>query len=353
MEDKKYTIKDIAQMAGVSPGTVDRVMHERGEVSEASRAKVKKILDEINYQPNIFAIGLAAKRKYTIYCLIPYFKENDYWYSVVQGIKKAATELNPFNVRTDYIFYNHSEKDSYLKAQQQLMEQMPDAVLIAPNFKDETLAFTTLLQQKNIPFVFIDVNLESVKALKYIGQDSFQSGYIAAKILMREYSEDKELLLFLSNFREDPAEFQMQRRLEGFMKYLHENKLDPKIHEVILDRDNPEKTINRLNAFFQNHQGTYLGAVFNSRVYQIGKYLEVSGQKMAALIGYDLLPQNVKLLKAGYVNYLIGQRPGLQGYCGVKALSDKIMLKKDIEPVKYMPIDILMKDNIDYYFELI
>ena len=75
-------------MAGVSAGTVDRVMHNRGEVSEASRAKVQKILDEINYQPNMFAIGLAAKKKYSIYCLIPYYKENDYWYSVAEGIKK-------------------------------------------------------------------------------------------------------------------------------------------------------------------------------------------------------------------------------------------------------------------------
>ncbi len=340
-------------MAGVSTGTVDRVMHERGEVSEVSRDKVKKILEKINYQPNMFAIGLAAKRKYKIYCLIPNYKKDDYWYSVAQGIEKAAIELKPFNVNTGFIFYNHSDKESYVKAQQKLIEQLPDAILIAPNFQDETFAFTTSLQKKNIPYVFIDVNLEGGKALKYIGQDSYQSGYIASKILMREYSEDKELLLFLSNFKENPAEFQMQRRLEGFMKYLYESKLSPKIHEIILDRDNQEKTINILDNFFQTHVGTYMGVVFNSRVYQIGKYLQESQHKIAALIGYDLLPQNVNLLKAGYINYLIGQRPGLQGYCGVKALADKIVLKKEIEPVKYMPIDILMKDNIDYYFELI
>ena len=58
----------------------------------------------------------------------------------------------------------------------------------------------------------------------YIGQDSYKSGYIAAKILMRNYSagEGQELVLFLSNNKDNPAEIQMQRRLDGFMSYIAE-----------------------------------------------------------------------------------------------------------------------------------
>ena len=98
MEDQNYTIKDIARMAGVSAGTVDRVLHNRGDVSPQSKAKVQKVLDEIHYQPNVFAIGLAAKKKYTFICLIPYYIEHDYWHSVVGGIERARQELRPFNV---------------------------------------------------------------------------------------------------------------------------------------------------------------------------------------------------------------------------------------------------------------
>ncbi len=55
MENKNYTIKDIARMAGVSAGTVDRVLHNRGDVSASSGEKVRKVLDEIDYHPNMFA----------------------------------------------------------------------------------------------------------------------------------------------------------------------------------------------------------------------------------------------------------------------------------------------------------
>ena len=78
MENNNYTIKDIARMAGVSAGTVDRVLHNRGDVSAASMERVKKVLDEIEYEPNMFAIGLAAKKRYHIICIIPYYIEHDY-----------------------------------------------------------------------------------------------------------------------------------------------------------------------------------------------------------------------------------------------------------------------------------
>lgn len=351
MEDQNYTIKDIAQMAGVSAGTVDRVLHNRGDVSQKSKEKVQKVLDEINYQPNVFAIGLAAKKKYTITCMIPYYVEHDYWHSVATGIERAQQELRPFNVSVDYLHYKHGDRKSYQDACQKIEKSNTDALLLAPNFREDTLSMLAYLKDKNIPFAFIDFDIEEAKALKYIGQDSYKSGYIAAKILMRNYQQGQELILFLNNNKDNPAEIQMKRRLEGFMKYISEEHKDIAIHEVILNKNNPEKNNEILSDFFQKHPKATLGAVFNSRVYQVGHYLREKGQNMTGLIGYDLLRNNTELLKSGEVTYLIGQRPGLQGYCGVKTLCDNIVFKKSVEPLKYMPIDILIKENIDFYFE--
>lgn len=351
MEDQNYTIKDIAQMAGVSAGTVDRVLHNRGDVSQKSKEKVQKVLDEINYQPNVFAIGLAAKKKYTITCMIPYYVEHDYWHSVAIGIERARQELRPFNVSVDYLHYKHGDRKSYQDACQKIEKSNTDALLLAPNFREDTLSMLAYLKDKNIPFAFIDFDIEEAKALKYIGQDSYKSGYIAAKILMRNYQQGQELILFLNNNKDNPAEIQMKRRLEGFMKYISEEYKDIAIHEVILNKNNPEKNNEILSDFFRKHPKATLGAVFNSRVYQVGHYLREKRQNMTGLIGYDLLRNNTELLKSGEVTYLIGQRPGLQGYCGVKTLCDNIVFKKSVEPLKYMPIDILIKENIDFYFE--
>ena len=351
MSDQNYTIKDIARMAGVSAGTVDRVLHNRGDVSEKSRVKVQAVLDEINYKPNVFAIGLAAKKKYTILCVIPQFKENDYWHSVFLGIERAKEKMKPFNVFIRYLYYKHGNRDSYQNICNQIEGEEVDAVLLAPNFTEETLYFVTKLEEKNIPYVFIDFNIEEANALKYIGQDSYRSGYLAAKILMRDYTGTEDIVLFLSNNRDNPAEIQMRRRLDGFLQYLSEFDANIKTHEVILTNDDVEKNNMILDSFFKTHSTAKLGISFNSRVYQIGNYLKQHNVAFKGILGYDLLQNNVELLKDGILTYLIGQRPGLQGYCGVEVITDFIIFKKTQDKVKYMPIDILLKENIDFYFE--
>ena len=57
-----YRIKDIAIMSGVSTGTVDRIIHNRGKVSEEARIKVEEVLKKVDYRPNIVASALASKK---------------------------------------------------------------------------------------------------------------------------------------------------------------------------------------------------------------------------------------------------------------------------------------------------
>ena len=159
-------------------------------------------------------------------------------------------------------------------------ESNVDAVLIAPNFRNETLALTDYLQAKKIAYAFIDFNMEEANALTYIGQDSYKSGYIAAKILMRNYQagEGQELVLFLSNNKNSPAEIQMQRRLAGFMSFITEEYEELVIHEVVLNKSNQENNQKTLDEFFPAaSESCTLGVVFNSRVYQLGEYLRQCG----------------------------------------------------------------------------
>lgn len=338
-------------MAGVSAGTVDRVLHHRGDVSPASMEKVQRVLDDIDYHPNMFAIGLAAKKRYRIICIIPYYIERDYWHAVAQGIERAAQELRPFNVGIDYLYYRHMDKASYQEVCAQCREEDADAVLIAPNFREETVELTACLDRKETPYAFVDFNVEQTHPLCYIGQDSVTSGYVAAKVLMRHYQEGQELVLFFNDRKSSPAEIQMQRRLEGFMHYLLKEHPGVPIRELILHKENTVQNRQLLDTFFKDHPQAVLGAVFNSRVYQVTSCLHEAGKKLMGLVGYDLLPRNVEAMRMGEVNYLIGQRPGLQGYCGVKALCNHVVFKKPVTSVRYMPIDILMKENIDFYFE--
>ena len=93
-EEKRITVKDIATLAGVSKGTVDRVLHNRGEVSEASREKVMKIARQIGYKPNVHASLLASQKKFLMACMIPEYVPGEYWDLVAKGLTAAQKKAN-------------------------------------------------------------------------------------------------------------------------------------------------------------------------------------------------------------------------------------------------------------------
>ena len=82
---EKIRIKDIAELSGVSVGTVDRILHNRPNVSKAAREKVEKVLKEINYQPNMYAAALAYNKSYTFTLLMPKHASEAYWEEIEEG----------------------------------------------------------------------------------------------------------------------------------------------------------------------------------------------------------------------------------------------------------------------------
>ena len=95
----KIRIKDIAEMAGVSVGTVDRVLHDRPNISKTAREKVEKVLERINYQPNMYASALAYNKSYTFYLVVPQHESEAYWEEIEETrlpCERGDNILQPF-----------------------------------------------------------------------------------------------------------------------------------------------------------------------------------------------------------------------------------------------------------------
>ena len=100
-------------MSGVSTGTVDRILHNRGKVSEEAQKKVEKVLKEIDYHPNLIARSLALKKNYHFITLIPSFAKGEYWDKLCEGIDKAEQELFSYNVEVERMCFNQYDKSSF------------------------------------------------------------------------------------------------------------------------------------------------------------------------------------------------------------------------------------------------
>ena len=345
MKNKKTTIKDIAQLANVSIGTVDRVLNNRKEVSEKTKKKILQIVKKSNYSPNPIASFLSSKKKYTIAVMIPKRKDNSfYWASPIKGIDIAEAEVKNYGINISKYYFDLWDESTFKSQSLKILKQNPDGVIFPPIFSKESLWLTSQLDDKNIPYLFIDSCLNDTNYLNYVGQDSFQSGYLSARLISMSVKKSSRLLSLSMIKNVDNNNNAYQRQL-GFMSFFK----NLKTNVIQLNLSNNSKNFKSI--FIKMLKDKKIDGIFvsNSMVYKVAAILEENNIKNIPLIGYDLLDKNVKHLKKENIQFLIGQRPISQGYKAVKFFYDYFILKKKIKKNHFIPIDIISKENVDYF----
>lgn len=345
---KTYRIKDIAELSGVSTGTVDRILHNRGKVSEEAQKKVEKVLKEIDYHPNLIARSLALKKNYHFITLIPSFAQGEYWDKLCQGIDKAEEEHFSYNVEVERMCFNQYDKSSFDELIPRIEAANCQGVIIATQFHDSVIQLTKRLDQLEIPYVLIDAFIENTNCVAYYGTNSHDSGYIAGRLLFEQIKPNENIAIFRFIRKGEMQITQVMKREEGFREYLFEKDYNGRIYAVQLHADEPDENRAILKNFTCEHPDVSAGIIFNSRAHLLGKHFESTAEPFK-LIGYDVIDANIHSLERGYITHLIAQRPEVQGFNCVRALFRHLVLKEKVEQINYMPIDILMKENIKYY----
>ena len=269
----RIRIKDIARLADVSVGTVDRVIHGRSGVSEASRKRVEEILKQLDYQPNMYASALASNKKYTFACLLPKHLEGEYWTDVEKGINKALSTYSDFNTTVKTTYYDPYDYHSFVDASNDIVAQHPDGVMVAPTILKYTQIFIEQLTELDIPYIYIDSNIKEIPPLAFFGQNSRQSGYFAARMLMLLARDEKEIVIFRKIHEGIVGSNQQENREKGFRQYMKEYHPSCNILELDLHAERNDEDALMLDAFFQQHPTVRNGITFNSKVYIVGEYL--------------------------------------------------------------------------------
>ena len=180
---KQLTIADIAKLSGVSAGTVDRILHNRGKVAPATRAAVEKVLQESGYRFNIHTSAVALKKGYRITVTMPSSVDGEYWNQMLNGIGHALDEFSDIKLECGFCFYNPFDMYSCRTVFESIPAQEPDAVLIGPIFPDETMKLCNSLKNRNIPYVFVDEDIPGSSPVASYSTDQTACGRLMGKLL--------------------------------------------------------------------------------------------------------------------------------------------------------------------------
>jgi LacI family transcriptional regulator len=233
-----------------------------------------------------------------------------------------------------------------------LVENRPDAVLMVPVFGQANKYITDHLAEEKIPSSFIDTPLEDGRELSFSGQNSYQSGYLAARLM--SYGVSKETTVLIVNVGNDLYSGPHHAlRAQGFKAYLHDNNItETKVRSIDIPSTNAADVKQILTAAFLDYSFVRGLFVTGYEVHRVAQFVEEKKLRNIRMIGYDLLESNIDYLKKGTIDFLIGQKPEAQGYKGVMNLFNTLVLKQPPVPKTPMPIDIITKENVDFYLYL-
>lgn len=343
------TIKDIAVLANVSVGTVDRVIHNRSGVSVKTKERVEFILKENNFKLNMIARSLALKKKQHMAVLIPDSDvDNLFWKSPLMGIQKAKEEVANFGITIESYLFDQMDSESYLIQFQKLMKEEPDAVIFSPLFNNETRKIVKELELKNIPYLFLNIDVKGYKNTAFIGQDSYKSGYLVGKLMSLCCEEEAKILIPHIGSKKYNNQV-IENRIKGFKDYYLDNGLV--LHKQELKFEDLEnlalisKTLNRLLENDSSIRGVWIPS---SRIATICNCIEADKLKKLKLIGFDTTPQNLKCLKNNEVTFLISQKSFNQGYQSIMIMADLLIQNKIPSLIIHSPIEIITKENLEF-----
>ena len=352
IQQSRVRIKDIAEMAGVSVGTVDRVLHGRANVSKLSLEKVEKVLEEIKYEPNHYASALASNKTYKFAAIIPMHEEDSYWARVEKGLHEGVKRYTDFKLSFKVFYYDQFNEDSFEQQTRNLLAYKPTAVIIGPIFNNLLMTkFTKKLESRNLPYSLLDSYWPDFNPVSFYGQDAERSGAFSARVLLMAAAASKKIALFKMMGEGRVASRQQLGREKGFREYVAKHSPETRIIDHNLYVYDKVGVIDSLREFFTKHPDIEYGISFNSSIHVIGDFLkhEMPDHHHICLMGYDAIEANIRCLREGYVDFLIGQHPQQQGLNCFRSIVNSCVLQVKQTVVHYVGIDLLMTENIDFY----
>ncbi len=344
----KITINDVAKAAGVSKGTVDRVLHDRGEVSEKSKAKVLRVIEELGFKPNLYASLLASRREHKVVCIIPEYNRGEFWELTEKGIEAGRMNVAKYGVSVVTERYDQYDIESFQRACEKTLEEGPVGVVLAPMFRNETLKFVKEFAARGISYVYIDSKLEEDGYLAYFGMPMYQSGYLCADILTLGMPVKSVNIIRIARDKKGLSDPTLTRRT-GFVDYISEHFPECEIRNVFIDPKDRERRYRALDEMFRNTPSGHI-AMFNSRIHLVAEYLRDNDIHDCRVVGFDVLEKNLAAMKDGYVQALIAQHSDQQAAAAIETVVDHALLHMPLSKRdNFTQMDILNRYNCDYY----
>jgi LacI family transcriptional regulator len=315
------TLSDVAQAAGVSYATADRVVNKRGNVAEKSIRKVRDAMAALGYVRNVAAANLSRGRVYRLAFLIP-LGPNAFFNRIRDHLKITAERLQTEQIRVEIIEVAAFGVEDMQAGLTALLEQDFDGVAIVGLKSTALEQPLAALRQKGVAIVGLVSDLPIDYRSAYIGIDNRVAGRTAARLIGMAHGGGKGLV---QTFAGALAAHDHAERLAGFQEVITADFPKIALLNPLMTKDAAAVVQSQASAALAQHPD--LTAVYNVGAGNSGLIaaLTLAPRKPFCVV-HELVPHTRKAVEAGHIDIVIDQRPDVEinrAFSVLRALIDE------------------------------
>ncbi len=307
------TIYDIAAKAGVSAMTVSRVINNTGKISDKTRAKVRRVMDELGYVPNQMARSLVLQQSRLLFLLITDIT-NPFYTTLARGAEDAAKKFG-YRLLFGNSDENLDKEKDYLDT---ILATRADGVLIAPT-GDASLPHLETLRKHDIPFVLLDREVPGMESDIVLG-DSKEG---ARRLVDHLVSLDHKRIAMI-NGSGDVSSARM--RLEGYREALKLNDLPYDERYVLESAFEPRNDLSVIDSWLKgmNPAPTAIIAGNNVLAVEVYRTLSTHGKQVPEEMSLVCFDDLGPLSELNPFMTVIAQQAYQFGYLGLQMLVERM-----------------------------
>jgi len=338
------TIKQIAELANVSRGTVDKVLNNRPGVKAETKEKVLRIAREMNYHPNLLGKALVQNGSSIKFGIILTAGYNPHVQELMAGIHSAVEEFQPFGVEVLTRMLTSFEPVEQLSIINELIGQDIRGLAVFPIDDPQIIHRINELTSQKLPVLTFNSKVKETNPLCFVGQDHYKGGRTAAELLRKIVPGEIHVGVIASS-RKLTCHQDRVRGFSDYMKQLSGEKVS--VIDIQENQDKKEDAFSITLTYLNKYPALNAIYITGGGVAGVGSALEIARpDHHVHVICHDLTPDSIELLNSGTVDFVLGQDPHGQGYQLVKILFEYCM--KGITPPSEIdfPISITVKESL-------
>lgn len=348
MGKEKHGIQLIAEMANVSIGTVDRALHGRGGIKEATRKRILQIAQQIGYSPNLAARALSvARASARIGVCVP--KEIHYFYDQMwNGILDEAKRLEQLGME----FINRpvktlGERDK--EAFEELLESGAEGIILTAGSPKVLTPLINRAEEKGRHVVCVSTDAPESKRSAIVCVEPHLNGSLAGELMGKFVAPGSKVAVVAGMLTAEDHRKKTEGFSEAFLKQCPGGKIVGVIEGHEHEEESFEKTFDLLRRF-PTLDGLYVNTVNCLPVCRA--LVEQGFEGKTKLITTDLFAEMAPYFERGIITASIYQHPYRQGQIAVRLIADNLANKVNIPPVVHLSPGVVMNSNLHLFREM-